>query len=191
MDKLIRPLLLFSFLTLLSLGFSQGLSGQKKLLTEGENLKIEDDVFGGSYEYVSSGDIVSDRVISGAANVSYKAINSIKLTTGFKVDKNCHFKARLIKYNEVTAKSAENENATLYSFSVYPSVSNGIVHIGLDNSGRQSSLNIYNSSGMLVHSTKQLKDGTTEIDLSGFPKGVYFLKAEVGDDHYLEKIVIQ
>ena len=97
MDKLIKSFLLFSFLLTLGLSFPQGLYGQETILSEGTSLIVEDDIFGGVYEYISGETIVSDRIISDGADVSYKAMNSIKLTTGFKVEKNCHFKARLIE----------------------------------------------------------------------------------------------
>lgn len=189
MDKFIKLLLLSSFLFFFSVSSSQNLFGQKTIVSEGASLNIEDDIFGGNYEYVSGGTILSDRIISDAADVSYKARDLIKLTTGFKVEKNCHFKGQIVNHKVILEKSTKDPE--LNPFEVYPNVSKGIINIVLNAYDEKSALNIYNTSGILIYSSNQLKSGVTEINLSAQPKGVYFLKVDVNNGSYMEKIVIQ
>jgi hypothetical protein len=189
MVKSIHICFLSSLFILINLFAPQNLFGQKTILSEDASLKIGENVFGGNYEYVSNDLIVSDHVISGDAMVSYKSGNLIKLKTGFKVEKNSHFKAQIVKNTDITKISEATPDANL--FEVYPNVSSGTFNINFTNTDNNCTLNIYNTSGVLIYSVSKIKPGLTKIDLSDYPKGVYFIKADLDNRSCLEKIILK
>lgn len=189
MNKFAELCLLILLLALTTLLMSGNVYGQKAVFSDEVSLTVDENIFGGTYEYLSGEIIVSDRVISDEANVSYKSGQLIKLTKGFKVERNCRFKAMIVKNSEVVKVAEERESLNL--FEIFPNVSNGYFTIHLNSIDENCSFNIYNTSGILVYSTTQLKPGLTEINLCDYPKGVYFIKAEIENISCSKKIVIQ
>ena len=118
------------FLLVLSIQFFSGnIYGQKTVLAEEGILKVEEDIFGGNYEYISGEVIVSERIISDGAIVDFKSGKLIKLTDGFKVEKNCQFRARIIKTTDVEEEIAQETQL----FEIYPNVSAGNFTINFGN----------------------------------------------------------
>lgn len=85
-----------------------------------------------------------------------------------------------------------------HSITITPNPTRGIIRAeGLNLSG-QGSINVYNALGELIY-WKELSagegtpiiNGTTEIDLSMQPKGIYLLKIISGEDIFTERIAIQ
>jgi hypothetical protein len=70
-------------------------------------------------------------------------------------------------------------------FRVYPNPAGDILYV-LGEVG--STLELYNSFGQLIHRTEQ-EAGTTNLDLSEFPKGIYFLKAGSGSETQVIKVI--
>jgi len=100
-----------------------------------------------------------------------------------KVD-DIHFKSQVIQTGIFNPR---NEN----SFRIFPNPSNGLIHIEGQNSTIQR-LEIYNLSGREVYTTSGMKNKiNTDLDLSGYQKGMYFLKIYAGDVVQTEKLVIQ
>lgn len=193
MSNLNKSLFLFIIVAALGNYFPQSLFGQSTFVSAENMLEIEDDIFGESYAYVSGRTIVSEQVITDGADVYYKAGKFIKLNPGFKVQKNCHFRARILN-NDVSLKSeVENEALQSNAIRVFPNVSSGLVNVQIQSKANdgQNSLKVYNMSGVLVHSAKQIPEETT-IDLSDCPQGMYLLKVDVNNNNsFLEKIMIQ
>jgi len=81
-------------------------------------------------------------------------------------------------------------------FSVYPNLikDNYIVTL---NSGKTSNavVNLYNTQGKLVKSIYNGSVNSTKvIDVTrdnSLPKGLYFIKATVGDNQFVQKVVLQ
>jgi hypothetical protein len=189
MNKSIKFCFLIFLIAFTTLIISGNIYGQKAVFTDEKSLMVNENIFGGSYEYLSGEIIISDQAISDEANVSYKSGQLIKLTTGFKVERNCRFKAKIAKNNEVVKIHEEAENPNI--FEVFPNVSKAVFTIRINAVEDNNSFRIYNTSGILIHSFTQLKPGVTEVNLSEYPKGVYFIKAEIEDNSYLKKIVLQ
>ena len=86
------------------------------------------------------------------------------------------------------------ENATsideqsLDKFKVYPKLTNGIVYIKSTASYEEKNLQLFDVKGQLLIQ-KQWFEAETDIDLSNFSKGIYFIKFKT--DNYLqtEKII--
>lgn len=73
---------------------------------------------------------------------------------------------------------------TLHSL-IYPNPNDGHFTINID---KVNSILIYNSIGSLVYSSV---NGLNEIDISNFPKGLYFIKVLSSDKLYTQKILIR
>jgi hypothetical protein len=191
MDKIIKLLLPVLFFIIGNTVQPLQLFGQFSKFSENADMIIKDDIFGGDYEFIAGVTIRSDRIISEGADVHFIAGEAIKLTKGFKVDRNCHFKAHLVQYNKTLPLSNENIHITNNFFNVYPSVSDGIICFELYNKYDGCTIHIYNSSGMLVYSEDYKRDGKMSIDLTGVPKGIYMVRAKINEESQLKKIVIK
>lgn len=80
------------------------------------------------------------------------------------------------------------------AISFYPNPSEGKFQIDLSNLQftKHSEIEIYNEYGEKTHTIYNLTHQTSdEIDLSNFPKGIYFIKIYDGTENYTGKIVIQ
>jgi len=77
-----------------------------------------------------------------------------------------------------------------YAFTLYPNPTNGILTVS--SNGNINSIVIYNVLGELIYSVpNNIQLSSNEIDLSNFPKGIYFVKIYDGEKTYAEKIVKQ
>jgi len=75
------------------------------------------------------------------------------------------------------------------SIFIYPNPSNGIVN--LEVTGRENiTVDIINISGQQIYSKQVNKNTTKQIDLSKQSKGMYFIKAYVGEKMFVKKIMI-
>jgi len=73
---------------------------------------------------------------------------------------------------------------------VYPNPSKG--KFTLSEFGSVNAIEIYDIQGHQVYSDKRVKQQTSqEIDLSGYAKGIYFIKIYDGTKKYSRKVVIQ
>ena len=72
---------------------------------------------------------------------------------------------------------------------LYPNPTTGIVTISLGNTVKQANIEIYNLHGTSLSSKKFRHTTTATIDLTGFSKGMYFVKAIVDGINYQEKII--
>nr|NQU92266.1 carboxypeptidase regulatory-like domain-containing protein [Bacteroidota bacterium] len=72
---------------------------------------------------------------------------------------------------------------------IYPNPSTGIFHIDLQGIENSMNLEVLNSCGQLIYSSK-LK-GSCELDLTANPQGIYFIRLVYARSVHLEKIVIK
>ncbi len=81
------------------------------------------------------------------------------------------------------------ENNSLIS--IFPNPSNGKFQIKSTGADIRK-LEIYNALGKVIYSNSKFnRQESNEIDLSGYPKGIYFVKIFDGEKNYTEKIVIK
>jgi hypothetical protein len=204
MNNRMKSTLVFNLFLALGILFSQCILGQEKIIANETDLIVTDDIFGGDYQYLSGNTIQSDRIVSGNAHVTYSACNLIKLTRGFKVERNSYFKASTKDCGKILAELANDnlkamDKPTLQevsgkvSFDIYPNVTDGIFYV--DCAGYKKDeipdLRIYNSSGTLVYTNADLSLGITEISLTGIPQGIYILKAETTQKVFLERVILK
>jgi PKD repeat protein len=92
----------------------------------------------------------------------------------------------------VTLTGIENLSVTP-DFSIYPNPSNGIIYINsLINLPHEVNINIFNTIGQLVYSTKNIGESQqTTIDISTQPRGIYFLEVVVGSTFHRRKVFIE
>lgn len=78
-------------------------------------------------------------------------------------------------------------SSTIYLF---PNPNKG--HFFLKNQiKKEGQMTIFNSLGQLMLSTEVLGQELEEVNLSGYPKGVYFTKVETGKDVYFGKVIVE
>lgn len=204
MDNIMKSTLVFNLFFALGILFSLSILGQEKIIADESNLIVTDDIFGGDYQYFSGNTIQSDRSVSNNAHVIYSACNLIKLTKGFKVERDSYFKASIKDCELVLAELANDNNlkdmgkstlpevAGQVSFDIYPNVTDGIFYVDCNGYKDETpDLRIYNSSGILVYTNADLKPGITEINLLGLPQGIYILKAETTQKTFLERVILK
>lgn len=81
------------------------------------------------------------------------------------------------------------EIANNFSVSVYPNPSSGKFIISCSNLSLQTTLTIINSIGQTLKSV-ELKSSETNIDLSSFENGIYFLKINNESSHITKKLIL-
>ena len=60
-------------------------------------------------------------------------------------------------------------------WSVYPNPSNGLFYIQLNNIDDNSTIEVYNQSGKLVKTVKNINSTILEVDLSSYSVGLYLV----------------
>jgi hypothetical protein len=75
---------------------------------------------------------------------------------------------------------------------VYPNPSSGNFSICLEPSMKMQKINtdIYNSNGKQVFSEPFRYTANINIDLTGYPKGIYFIKQTIDEESYYKKIIL-
>jgi len=76
------------------------------------------------------------------------------------------------------------------SFGFYPNPSTGLVNFELKNSNADAELTILNSKGQ-VASISRITKGSSQIDLSHLPKGIYYVKLAGKGSKDLQKLILQ
>jgi photosystem II stability/assembly factor-like uncharacterized protein len=97
----------------------------------------------------------------------------------------------IIKYDDLNGISETENN---FHLSVFPNPSFGKFVINIDDSElsvKDIYLEIYNVLGEKIYLFNLKQQTSKEIDLSGAPKGIYFIKINEAKKSCLEKIVIQ
>lgn len=78
------------------------------------------------------------------------------------------------------------------NMSIFPNPSNGIFSIQhSSNNNNPQTIEIYNLFGEKIYSTTNNNKSTYDIDLTSFPKGVYFVKLSDGKNINSQKIIVQ
>jgi len=73
---------------------------------------------------------------------------------------------------------------------VFPNPSNGIFSINHNNNKPQT-IEIFNIVGAKIYSATNNVKSKYDIDISQYPKGIYFVKVYDEDGDHTEKIVVQ
>lgn len=107
-----------------------------------------------------------------------EGIYDVSLTVSNGTNSNTSVKNDYIAVDHVTGINTVDGNGV----NVFPNPSSGKVYIsGVQN----ASVKVYNATGTLVASFKDIKDNT--IDLSGVENGIYFLSVEQGNNSVLNQ----
>ena len=74
---------------------------------------------------------------------------------------------------------------------IYPNPSSGIFTINLKNKTVESKICVYDVLGNCVLDKVSVKNSSQEIDLSGQPKGIYFMEIVSGGERAVKKIILE
>ena len=140
--------------------------------------------------------VIGNTVTINPSDFTDKALVSIEIADGvFKNIKDKNFGG--ISSNDwsfiADIKSGINESSDfglgISDFEIYPNPTNGIFTI--TNYRLQiADLKIYNILGEIIYSTSNIQHPTFNIDLTGFPEGMYFIKMENKKDIVVKKLMI-
>ena len=76
--------------------------------------------------------------------------------------------------------------------SVYPNPSTGVFFLNIESEVPQTlKVKIVNLIGQPVEQREVTTNNETRFDLSNLPKGFYFIKAEIGKQELIKRVVIQ
>jgi hypothetical protein len=126
--------------------------------------------------------VVPDSVIIDIQSTIWQDSTLASVGADLKID-DIYFKSQLVPTG-IFNHRGEN------SISVYPNPTSGKIYINGLNSGI-ARLNIYNISGGIVYSSEPEKRTVNEVDLTGQPKGIYFIKIDDGNTIQTKKFVIR
>ncbi len=73
-------------------------------------------------------------------------------------------------------------------FSIYPNPSGGIINVFTD---KDADLEIFNTEGKIIFRERLTGNNQRQIDISSYPKGMYFLKFTDRDNIKIEKVLIE
>ena len=117
---------------------------------------------------------------NGSADV-YMVITEIKSTAVQDIS--------VIKHS-ISGSNGIKEVDFNINYSIYPNPTNGLLHIEQKNSMNNSMLSIYNACGVNVYSTK-MHSSTETVDMTGFSKGIYFIRINDNEHFITQKIVVE
>ena len=86
------------------------------------------------------------------------------------------------------------ENDLLNAIDIYPNPSDGNIKLSWNASGTQKmQLSITNDIGAIIYSENFLMNSSSEkqIDLSGYPAGIYFVSLQNGNGKIVKKIIVE
>jgi type IX secretion system substrate protein len=96
-----------------------------------------------------------------------------------------------IEVSDYSVSDSTNESSILerVEFKIYPNPNNGQFTIELPSSGNQQ-IEVTDLLGKQVYS-QTATQSTAQINLQGYPKGIYIVKVNSGEKTFVEKIVVQ
>ena len=97
------------------------------------------------------------------------------------------FGSRIVHSFRVQNATSIDEQS-LDKFEVYPTQTNGRVHIKSTASNKEKNLQLFDVKGQLLLQ-KQWFETETDIDLSNFCEGIYFIKFKTDNSLQTEKII--
>lgn len=124
---------------------------------------------------------ISDMVIPQGSNEVYALVLEIK--TGGAQDLS-------VMKHAVTGSNGLGDLYSADSFKVFPNPSTGSFTVSQTNISPNTSLNVYDTMGKLIHSSKiNLQQQT--VDLSAAGAGIYFIKLSNDQFQYQRKVIIE
>jgi hypothetical protein len=91
--------------------------------------------------------------------------------------------------------SGVKENSNIKPLEIYPNPTQGFFTINTENGNHYRYLEVFNPQGVLVMkndlSGLRAGFGKFQIDLSGYPRGIYFLRATSDKYIQFQKIIIE
>ena len=81
--------------------------------------------------------------------------------------------------------SAENR------ITIFPNPAHGFISIACGNDAAQQKVAMYDICGVRIYSAFLNRQSSNRIDLTGYSKGIYFVKISGGSRTHMEKVVVQ
>jgi hypothetical protein len=127
-------------------------------------------------------------VIPSETNQSYTATENgnyaVEITFGSCIDTSA--------CENVNTVGIENSKFNTQNFSIYPNPTKGIFTIDLGDVNENTSITVYDMLGkVIVSKTSITTTTTTQIDLTGNEKGIYFINIQSDNEKTVRKIILQ
>lgn len=119
----------------------------------------------------------------------YSASNQTQLASYTTVYANGSLVAHQASYlSEADFVNSINEELTTRPISIYPNPAKN--YININNSSISNSINIHDLSGKIVQ-TENIQFGLQQIKLSDLSSGIYYIKYQLAEEVYTEKLIIE
>ncbi len=156
-------------------------AGEDITICIGESVNLHAE--GGNSYIWNTGDTDKDIIVSPKRTTMY----TLKATKGGVTDSDTVIVTVENCKNELTKGELDN------NFKVFPNPSTGILNVNISNLNNDLNLILINLNGSIVFTDKvnSIKGGyTKQIDLSGFAKGVYFVRLFNSNQNMIKKILL-
>ncbi len=129
--------------------------------------------------------------VQNPTGVTPSSAGSIQYTVSAVNSNNCSSTASTtVVVDDCTGVEENNDGV---SIDVVPNPSNGLFYISVDGINESSVMNIYSVTGQIVYSEVVNNNGwvNKRIDMSNFPKGIYFLRISNDNITHSKKIIVE
>lgn len=139
------------------------------LATKKITVTVDGSMFLNNVDYVGTGGVAANQL--GSINFYSASANNNYFIDDFN-------------FEEVSTISLNSNN--LSEFKAYPNPVKDI--LTLEGNGKITGVSVYNSLGVLVHSSTT-SEMTTKIDMSAYKRGIYLVKVSMGNDIKTVRII--
>ena len=142
---------------------------------------------------------INNFVVDSGQHLTIIATNTVNLGDSFIVEPGAELDVKIVpnacdnyKNEELDHQNLENNLASSLQknkVKIFPNPNNGIFTLYIFTESKENKhIEVYNILGYKIIEFDITKN-STDIDISSFPKGTYFIKIQVGDNLFVEKII--
>jgi len=142
---------------------------------------------------------INNFVVHSGQHLTIIATNTVNLGNNFIVEAGAELEIKIVpnacdnyKNEELDHQNLENNLASSLQknkVKIFPNPNNGIFTLYIFTESKENKhIEVYNILGYKIIEFDITKN-STDIDISSFPKGTYFIKIQVGDNLFVEKII--
>ncbi|MCT4638907.1 MAG: S8 family serine peptidase [Bacteroidales bacterium] len=140
--------------------------------------------------------VLSDEIrISAGSNFKAKifdySCNDVAVPIKYEINRTPEEEPVLEIQTEKNEKPEIDSESKYDDLVIYPNPTNGIFNIQINSNKKVNRIDIIDISGRLIYNTKNTDSNNIKIDLSGFNKGIYFVKVHINNNTITKQITVK